>query len=106
MAILKNAVDAIKDNGEIKIKTAELDENLRIEISDDGTGIPQENIARIFDPGFTTKGVKVGVGLGLSICYKIIVDEHRGHIDVSSEPDKGTTFTINLPIRFEANGKD
>jgi|GEM_PF-2108848 len=105
MAILKNAVDAIKDNGEIKIKTAELDENLRIEISDDGTGIPQENIARIFDPGFTTKGVKVGVGLGLSICYKIIVDEHRGHIDVSSKPDKGTTFTINLPIHFEANRK-
>ena len=105
MAILKNAVDAIKDNGEIKIKTAELHKNLRIEISDDGTGIPQENIARIFDPGFTTKGVKVGVGLGLSICYKIIVDEHRGHIDVSSKPDKGTTFTINLPIRFEANSK-
>ena len=106
MAILKNAVDAIKQKGEIVIKTRELDEHLRIEISDDGAGIPQGNIDRIFDPGFTTKGVKVGVGLGLSICYKIIVDEHRGHIDVSSEPDKGTTFTINLPIRFEANGKD
>ena len=65
-----------------------------------------KKLTKIFDPGFTTKGVKVGVGLGLSICYKIIVDEHRGHVDVSSEPDKGTTFTINLPIGFEANSKD
>ncbi len=102
MAILKNAVDAIKDEGKITIKTAGLDRHLRIEISDDGTGIPQENIDRIFDPGFTTKGVKVGVGLGLSICYKIIVDEHKGHLDVSSEVGKGTTLTINLPIRLSS----
>ena len=52
---------------------------------------------RVFDPGFTTKGVRVGVGLGLSICYRIIVDEHKGRIDVLSEPGEGTTFTITLP---------
>ncbi len=105
MAVLKNAVDAIKDNGEIKIKTGVIDENLKIEISDNGVGISPESIDRIFDPGFTTKGVKVGVGLGLAICYKIIVDEHKGRMDVSSEADKGTTFTIALPVHFESHSE-
>ena len=52
---------------------------MRIAISDTGVGIPEENLSKVFDPGFTTKGVGVGTGLGLSICYKII-QEHDGKI--------------------------
>jgi signal transduction histidine kinase len=99
MTILRNAADAITEKGKITIKTEMADGRLRIDISDDGIGIPPENLGRIFDPGFTTKGVKVGVGLGLSICYKILVEEHNGHIDVDSEVGKGTTFTVTLPLR-------
>ncbi len=79
------------------LKTAVQEKYVVIEISDTGHGIPSENVDRIFDPGFTTKGVKVGVGLGLSICYQIVVDEHKGRIDVSSEPGGGTTFSITIP---------
>ena len=95
--MLKNAYEAIEGEGEIQIKTFAEEENVKIQISDTGTGIPAEDIARIFDPSFTTKGVRVGFGFGLSICYKIIYDEHRGRIDVSSELGKGTTFTVTLP---------
>ena len=96
-SMLRNASEAIKESGEVQIRTFVREEHIKIEISDTGKGIPTENLDRIFDPGFTTKGVRVGVGLGLSICYQIIVDEHKGHIDVSSELEKGTTFTITLP---------
>jgi signal transduction histidine kinase len=70
---------------------------VRIAISDTGIGIPPENIPKVFDPGFTTKGVGVGTGLGLSICYKI-AQEHEGKIDVESG-NQGTTFTVTLPLK-------
>ena len=70
---------------------------MSIQISDTGVGIPPENLANIFDPGFTTKGVGVGTGLGLSICYKIVQD-HRGTIEARSEVGRGSTFTVRLPI--------
>ena len=60
-------------------------------------GIPKEVLNKIFDPGYTTKGVGVGTGLGLSICYQIIKD-HCGEILVESNTGKGTTFTLVLPI--------
>ena len=97
LAVFKNAVEAIEGQGKIAVKTWVEGDTVRVEISDDGRGIPAEEVGRIFDPGFTTKGVKVGVGLGLSICYQIVVDEHKGHIDVSSHPGEGTTVTISLP---------
>lgn len=97
MILLKNASEAIDGEGEISISTAAQGEYIKITVSDTGRGIPTEYLSRIFDPGFTTKGVNVGVGLGLPICHKIVVDEHKGHIDVSSEPGIGTTFTITLP---------
>jgi len=96
-SMLRNASEAIEEEGAIQIKTFAQQEHVKIEISDTGRGIPAEYIPRIFDPGFTTKGVRVGVGLGLSICYQIVVDEHKGRADVSSELGKGTTFTITLP---------
>jgi len=97
MSKLKNASEAIEGEGEVKIRTYAQQEHVKIEISDTGKGIPEEHYDRIFEPGFTKKDVGVGVGLGLSICKKIIVDEHKGRIDVSSELGKGTTFTITLP---------
>jgi signal transduction histidine kinase len=101
MALFKNSIEAIKDKGEIKIRTFLNEDDINIEIIDNGNGIPTENIGVIFDVGFTTKGVKVGVGLGLSICYIIIVAEHKGNIDVSSELGKGTTVTITLPRHID-----
>jgi two-component system NtrC family sensor kinase len=96
MNLLVNASQAIPDQGTITIRTAKKGDSVKISISDTGVGIPPENLSRVFDPGFTTKGVGVGTGLGLSICYKII-EEHQGKIDVESS-DKGTTFTITLPL--------
>lgn len=98
MNMLKNSAEAIKDKGEIHIKTYLEDDWIRIRINDTGAGIDHKNLGKIFDPGFTTKGVKVGMGLGLSICYKII-EEHAGTIDVSTQSGKGTTFTISLPLQ-------
>lgn len=95
--LLMNAKQAIKENGEIRITTRSKDNYIFIELEDNGVGIPEKNLGKIFDPGFTTKGVGVGTGLGLSICYQII-EHHHGKIDVESEVGKGTKFTIRLPI--------
>jgi signal transduction histidine kinase len=73
---------------------------VHIKFSDDGVGIPKESLRRIFDPGFTTKGIGVGTGLGLSISYNII-QNHRGEIKVESELGKGTDFHIILPMDLE-----
>jgi two-component system, NtrC family, sensor kinase len=71
-------------------------QHISISISDSGSGIRPEHLARIFDPGFTTKGVGIGTGLGLSISARIIQD-HRGSISVKSDWGNGTTFVISLP---------
>ena len=94
--LLVNASHAIEGEGEIRIRTFLQDDRVRVSIQDSGVGIPQENLDKVFDPGFTTKGVGVGTGLGLSICYQIVQD-HRGKIQVKSEVGKGTTFTVILP---------
>ena len=95
--LLLNARDAITAGGSIKISTnpAE-DHSLTIEVSDSGMGIAPENVAKIYDPFYTTKGVGRGTGLGLAVSYGI-VQEHSGHISVESDPGHGTTFRITLP---------
>jgi signal transduction histidine kinase len=95
--VLINAIQSIDDHGEIRIMTCRENDKVRVDIKDTGVGIPEENLKKIFDPGFTTKGVGVGTGLGLSICYQIIQD-HKGEISVKSRVGDGTTFTIILPI--------
>jgi PAS domain S-box-containing protein len=95
--LLLNARDALPGGGSIRISTIPADDHsLMIEVSDSGTGIAPENVAKIYDPFYTTKGVGRGTGLGLAVSYGI-VQEHSGHISVESTPGQGTTFRITLP---------
>ena len=96
MNLLVNASQAIKEQGEIMVKTSIDGDKVVAMISDTGCGIAPEEMNRIFDPFFTTKPVGKGTGLGLSISYEII-KKHGGHIGVESEVGKGTTFSIELP---------
>jgi signal transduction histidine kinase len=96
-----SASPASPTTGEITITTSRVDDQVLIDIADSGVGIPEENLPRIFDPGFTTKGVGVGTGLGLSICYQII-RSHRGDIRVVSEVERGTTVSVVLPTDLDA----
>ena len=98
MNLVSNAIDASKENGRVVVRTAAVDGCARIEVQDEGTGIPPEVRERIFDPFFTTKPVGEGTGLGLSISYGI-VNDHGGTIEVDSTPGKGSTFTVSLPVR-------
>lgn len=110
MNLLVNAIHAIQDldgrsksNGKpekdaITIYTgyqADSD-TIVVSIQDTGKGIPPENMPKVFDPGFTTKGVGVGTGLGLALCYRI-VEKHHGRITVDSQVNQGTTFTVEIP---------
>jgi signal transduction histidine kinase len=95
--VLLNSIQAIEGEGHITITTYQKDKNVHLSFADDGVGIPKENINKVFDPGFTTKGVGVGTGMGLSICYRI-VKNHGGKIKLGSEPGKGSNLTIILPL--------
>ncbi len=96
--IMLNALDAMPDGGDLVITTRLGREGSTVEFvfRDTGIGMSKEAIEKIFDPFFTTKGVK-GTGLGLSISYGI-VEQHGGRIDVESEPGKGTTVVVRLPV--------
>jgi signal transduction histidine kinase len=95
--LLMNACDAIEKDGEIRITTRGTANGVRLEFHDDGPGIPEDVQSRIFDPFFTTKPVGVGTGLGLSLSHGII-ERHGGRIFVGSQPGRGTTFVIDLPL--------
>jgi two-component system sensor histidine kinase HydH len=94
--ILLNAVEAVDKGGEIALSASTEADNLKITISDTGSGIPEEDLPKVFDPFFTTR--KSGTGLGLAIVHKI-VENHNGEILVKSGVGRGTTFTILLPLR-------
>jgi len=98
MNLLVNAGQSIDGKGTITITTWLEGQTVGIEFRDSGKGIPREQLGRIFDPGFTTKGVGVGTGLGLSIVQRI-VDEHHGRIEVESEPGRGSAFRLFVPVR-------
>lgn len=98
MNIFVNAAQAIERKGTITVATGCDSDRVSIEIADTGAGIAPDLLDKIFDPFFTTKPVGAGTGLGLAITYGIIT-AHRGTIEVTSEPGRGTTFTIWLPIR-------
>ena len=99
LSFIQNSADSISGEGQITLTTEQQGSQLKIKIQDTGHGISEDDIENLFDPFFTTKAQQ-GTGLGLSVSYGIIRD-HGGDIEVKSELDKGTTFTINLPIKTE-----
>lgn len=97
MNLLVNAAQAIEKQGDITIATHADNGSVQIDISDNGSGIPEENLAKVFDPFFTTKEVGKGTGLGLHMAYNII-QKHAGTIEAKSTVGEGTTFTIRIPV--------
>jgi len=93
--LLRNAKEAMPDGGELTVRTRRQDGEIRIDVSDTGNGISQEDAARIFTPFFTTK--VHGTGLGLALSQRIVA-EHGGRLDFHSAPGIGATFTILLPL--------
>ncbi len=98
--LTQNAVDAVGKGGHVWVRTRPESRSVRIEIADDGPGIPREAMARIFTPFFTTKEVGKGMGLGLTITRQVI-KQHGGTLEVDSTLGQGTTFTIRLPLASE-----
>jgi len=98
VALIVNASEAVLENGEIIISTSNPDnESIIIEITDNGIGIPEDDLPHIFQPFFSTKHDTSGIGLGLAIVHGII-KSHNGKIEVKSDLGKGTTISITLPI--------
>ncbi len=104
--LLNNALFAVQNKfgpeylPVIEVTTKKELNRIYVSVSDNGTGIPENTLAKIFEPFFTTKGVNEGTGLGLSICYDI-VKKHNGNITVVSESDKGSTFKFYIPIEIK-----
>lgn len=98
VALLVNASEAVSENGEITMRTSNPDEShFKIDIIDNGVGISPEDIPHIFQPFFSAKRKASGIGLGLAIVHGI-VQSHKGRVDVESEPGKGTTMSVILPL--------
>jgi signal transduction histidine kinase len=95
--LILNAIEAMPHGGKLEARSSSGNGLAEIEIGDTGSGIPPENLAKIFDTFFTTKRAVHGVGLGLSVCYNI-VHQHGGTIEVQSEVGKGSRFTVKLPL--------
>ena len=98
--ILDNARDAMQENGDpidqiIEIRSRIVNENWELSIKDKGSGIPEGDLPKIFEPLFSTKGF--GVGLGLTM-VKQIIDGHKGTVEVQSDSERGTTVILRLPI--------
>ena len=102
--LLQNSIDALKkkqftaDSPRIEIAGLHQEERFLLSVRDNGPGIAPENLSRIFDPFFTTKDVGEGMGLGLSICYRIL-EAHGGRITVKSDPGTFCEFTLEFPAR-------
>jgi PAS domain S-box-containing protein len=112
-----NAVEAMPEGGHLTIRAENVDipkgdplpldagSHIKITFTDEGVGIPEEHLVKIFDPYFTTKkiGWRKGLGLGLSVCY-FVMKQHNGHISVESKPGNGASFSLYLPVRGSATG--
>ena len=114
MNLLANAIDALDDSNQgltyaqleenpniIRVKTDQIEDRAIVEISDNGTGIPEEVRQNIFSAFFTTKPAGKGTGLGLSISYQIVTEKHGGTLECQSQEGKGTTFRIEIPNPIE-----
>ncbi len=100
--LILNAVDALPEGGELSILTSFSNQVVTATIKDNGIGIPQSELHKIFDPFYTTKDVGQGTGLGLTVC-KNIIESHDGTIEVESEVGKGTEITLNFPAMKESS---
>lgn len=107
MNIILNAAQAMEGKGKLTINTSQVasGQDVCVEISDSGPGIPEDILPRIFEPFFTTKEEGKGTGLGLSLAYGI-VKSHRGQITARNKPDGGAVFTITFPIAVGDNRAD
>ena len=100
--LVKNAVDALRDSdqpGIIRIQAHAGKDEVRLVVSDNGPGIPEENIKQVFDPFFTTKEPGKGTGLGLNIVYRIVT-KYRGTIRVAQSEEGGAAFHLRFPVQF------
>jgi signal transduction histidine kinase len=95
--LVDNAIGALNGSGEITLRTCHDEQWAIVEVQDNGPGIPPDIQGRVFDPFFTTKPPGAGAGLGLNICHNIVVQKHKGRIDLFSQPGK-TCFTVRLPL--------
>jgi two-component system NtrC family sensor kinase len=103
MNLMVNAAQAMGERGTLTVRARAVDDGVEVQVSDTGPGIKPENLDRLFEPGFTTKGKRVGMGLGLAICREII-DRHAGDISVATQVGVGTTFTVRLPLTLSSEG--
>jgi two-component system, NtrC family, sensor kinase len=104
MNLIMNARQATSDGGSITIRTAASGDQVTVRVEDTGSGITPDVLQRLFQPGFTTKGSRIGMGLGLVICRQII-ERHGGRISVRSEAGEGAEFTVALPTRQRASAE-
>jgi len=104
--LMTNACQSMKKGGDLSVKTFESEDAsmVCVEVSDTGCGIPKDDQKHIFDPFFTTKRPGKGIGLGLSISYRIIRD-HGGRVEIDSREGKGSVFTVSLPTVKDDQGK-
>jgi signal transduction histidine kinase len=105
--LIKNAIQAMSDGGQLEIIGFDHEDQIEIHFKDNGPGINQKNLKDIFKPFFTTKNQGQGLGLGLTICQKI-VSRYQGLISVESSPEQGSKFIIRLPLseRFHSNAQN
>jgi two-component system NtrC family sensor kinase len=103
--LINNALDAMENiGGVLKLSSRQKNNHIFVEVSDTGRGIPAANLARIFDPFYTTKPAGKGTGLGLSICYGII-DKLNGKLECKSTVDVGTTFYVSIPLPEDSDSQ-
>ncbi|HEX6336997.1 MAG TPA: ATP-binding protein [Jiangellaceae bacterium] len=103
--LLDNAIAAVGETGRITVRTQRVDNGVVVEVADDGPGIPEDLLGRVFDPFVTTKPPGQGTGLGLSISHQIVTDVHGGRLTVRSQPSD-TVFSAELPARPPARRSD
>jgi signal transduction histidine kinase len=93
--LLRNAVQATGAGGHVWVRVRQERTHVVLEVEDDGPGVPPELSDKIFDPFFTSR--ELGIGIGLALCRRIVIEEHRGTIEVFSEEGKGARLRVRLP---------
>jgi signal transduction histidine kinase/ligand-binding sensor domain-containing protein len=96
--LVRNAVDAVGAEGEVRVETAVREGRVELRVADSGPGVPVELRQRIFEPFFTTKDVGQGSGLGLAICRQIIEENHGGTFELDETVERGACFVVRLPL--------